>query len=137
MKVEDVFKLARSMELQGMRFYQEQKDRVKLPLLRDLFGFLSEMEKAHAAYLDAQIENISSGRAIDSLPEAGEMDRYRDVMSKQKIKPTELDTDLGDYSIMRMAYLIEKDFASFYERSALESTAYLARTTRFSTLISV
>lgn len=121
MKVEDVFKMAHSMELQGMRFYQEQKDRVRLPLIRDLFGFLSEMEKAHAAYLATQIENVRKGRPVDGLPAAAEMDRYRDIMSKQKINPTNLDADLGDYSITRMAYLIEKDFASFYEKSALQT----------------
>jgi len=48
MKIEDVLKLARKMELQGMDFYNEQKDRVRLPLLRDLFALLSEMEKGHA-----------------------------------------------------------------------------------------
>jgi len=36
----------------------------------------------------------------------------------RKIEPENLDADLGDYSIMRMAYLIEKDFAEFYEKSS-------------------
>jgi rubrerythrin len=121
MKVEDVLKLARSMELQGMNFYNEQKERVRLPLLKDLFSFLSEMERGHAAYLGKQLENIESGRTLDSLPENIEADRYRDLMSKQKINPTNLDSDLGDYSIMRMAYLIEKDFVDFYSKSASES----------------
>lgn len=123
MKIEDVLKLARKMELQGMDFYNEQKDRVRLPLLRDLFALLSEMEKGHAAYLGKQLENMAAGRSLDSLPENVEMDKYRDIMARQKIKPEGLDADLGDYSIMRMAYLIEKDFAEFYEKSAAESDA--------------
>ena len=51
MKTEDVLKVAQKMELQGMEFYGEQKDRVRLPLLKDLFSLLSDMERGHAAYL--------------------------------------------------------------------------------------
>lgn len=121
MNVEDVLKLAHRMELQGMEFYDEQKGRVKLQLLRELFAFLSDMERGHAAYLEKQLENMAAGKSLDALPDDVEMDRYRDIMKKQKIEPADLNTDLGDYSIMRMAYLIEKDFARFYETSAAES----------------
>ncbi len=121
MNVEDVLKLAYRMELQGMEFYDEQKARVKLPLLRELFSFLSEMERGHAKYLERQLKNISAGKSLDSLPESVETDRYQEIMAKQKIEPADLLSDLGDYSIMRMAYLIEKDFAQFYEKSASSS----------------
>jgi rubrerythrin len=121
MKVEDVLKLAHRMELQGMEFYEEQKDRVKLPLLGELFSFLSEMERGHALYLQKQLGNMASGRPLDNLPDNTESDRYADIMKKQKINPNSLDADLGDYSIMRRAYLIEKDFAEFYEKSAAGS----------------
>ena len=121
MNLEDVLKLAHRMELQGMEFYDEQKDKVKLQLLRELFAFLSEMERGHAAYLEKQLENMVAGKSLDALPDDVEMDRYRDIMEKQKVEPASLKTDLGDYSIMRMAYLIEKDFAQFYDKSADES----------------
>ena len=121
MNVEDILKLAHRMELQGMEFYDEQKGRVKLQLLGELFAFLSDMERGHAAYLQKQLENMAAGKTLDALPDDVEMDRYRDIMEKQKIEPADLNTDLGDYSIMRMAYLIEKDFAQFYDKSASES----------------
>ena len=121
MNVTDVLKVARKMELQGMEFYDEQKGRVKLPVLQELFAFLSDMERGHADYLGRQLKNLSAGRSLDGLPETAEMDRYRNIMEKQKINPEGLDSDLGDYSIMRMAYLIEKDFAEFYEKSAAGS----------------
>ena len=121
MNIENVLKLAHSMELQGMEFYDEQKDRVKLQLLKELFAFLNDMERGHAAYLEKQLKNMAAGKSLDALPDDVEMDRYRDIMEKQKIEPANLKTDLGDYSIMRMAYLIEKDFAQFYDKSAAES----------------
>jgi rubrerythrin len=121
MKVTDVLALAYNMELQGMRFYEDQKDKVKLPVVRELFSFLREMEQGHAAYLEKQIENVGAGKSLDSLPDSVEGDRYREIMSRQKVVAENLDSDLGDYSIMRMAYLIEKDFAEFYTRSSSES----------------
>jgi rubrerythrin len=132
MNVEDVLRLAHRMELQGMDFYETQKKKVKLPVIRDLFAFLSEMEKGHAAYLRSQIENLAKGRPMDVLPDSPESDRYGAIMAKQQIEPARLDADLGDYSIMRMAYLVEKDFAEFYEKSSRGSQGRVK--TLFSTL---
>jgi rubrerythrin len=125
MNTADVFKLAHRMEVQGMRFYQEQQDKVKLPRIRELFSFLSGMEKEHAAYIERQADNLEAGRPIEELAGSEEEDRFRAVMARQKVEPENLDQDLGDYSIMRMAYLVEKDFARFYEQSAEQSRGEL------------
>jgi rubrerythrin len=118
MNVKDVLFLAYKMEKQGMEFYGDQKGKVKLPLLKDLFGHLEKMEQGHALYLEKQIENLNASLPLDVLPEEGGESKFRAKMEKQKIKPSSLNADLGDYSIMRMAYLIEKDFAEFYLKSA-------------------
>jgi rubrerythrin len=121
MKVFDVLQLAQKMELNGMEFYNEQRDRVKLPVLKELFSFLSDMERGHAEYLERQMQNVKEGRDLSKLPGDTGEDRYRAIMDKQKVETNALDSDLGDYSIMRMAYLIEKDFAEFYDKSAEQS----------------
>ncbi len=118
MKVYDVLQLAHRMELQGMEFYNEQREKVKLPVLKELFSFLSEMERGHAEYLKKQMQNVKEGKKLSELPRDAGEDRYHAIMAKQKVVSTALDSDLGDYSIMRMAYLIEKDFAEFYDKSA-------------------
>ena len=118
MNVKDVMFLAYKMEKQGMEFYGDQKGKVKLPVLKDLFGHLEKMEHGHALYLKKQIDNLKANLPLDSLPAEGEDSKFRARMEKQKIKPSNLNADLGDYSIMRMAYLIEKDFAEFYLKSA-------------------
>ena len=121
MDLYSILQLARSMELQGMKFYNEQKGNVKLKILKELFSFLSDMEKGHARYLEEQMNNVKEDKNLDRLPENPEEDRYKKIMAKQKLDTANLGSDLGDYSIMRMAYLIEKDFAEFYENSSKES----------------
>ena len=118
MNVKDVLFLAYKMEKQGKEFYGEQKSKVKLPPLKDLFDHLEKMEQGHALYLKKQIENLKANLPLDSLSEGRKQNKFTARMEKQKIEPSNLDADLGDYSIMRMAYLIEKDFAEFYLKSA-------------------
>jgi rubrerythrin len=117
MSLENIFKMAYKMEIQGMNFYSAQKDRVKLPILKETFDYLQKMEKNHADYLQRQIDNVSNEKTLDDLP-TEEDDKFRERMKKQLIDVRKLDSDLGDYSIIRMAYLIEKDFAEFYRKSA-------------------
>ena len=118
MNVKNVLVLAHKMETQGMEFYRDQKGKVKLPVLKNLFDHLEKMELGHAQYLKKQIENLDANLPLDALPEEEEENKFSARMEKQKIEPSSLDSDLGDYSIMRMAYLIEKDFAEFYQKSA-------------------
>jgi len=118
MNIRDVLKLAHTRELQGMEFYSEQKEKVRHTSLKEIFSHLAEMEKGHAEYLEKQIENVGQNRSFDALPDSTEDDIFIKRMEKQKVEPSSLDADLGDYSIIRMAYLVEKDFASFYRESS-------------------
>ncbi len=121
MKVKDVLKMAYNMEISGMDFYNQQKGKVKSNKLYDIFEHLANMEKGHAEYLKRQIEKAERKEDLESLPEDKEDKLFIERMKQQKIESSELDYDLGDFSIIRMAYLIEKDFESFYRKAAEES----------------
>jgi len=114
MKVIDIFRVALEMELRGMEFYTSQCSIVKLPLIKEIFEHLALMEKGHAEYIRAQIDKIGLGERIET-PFADNSDNlFLERLASQKIDTSSLKSDLGDYSVVRMAYLIEKDFASFY-----------------------
>ncbi len=121
MSTVDVFKLAHQMEVNGMDFYKQQKDLVKDPALKTLFNELQDMEKDHATYLKKQIDNIEKGVSLDDLPVAHET-QFHDRLAQQKIDTKALASDLGDFSIIRMAYLIEKDFKEYYAKAAKKSS---------------
>lgn len=121
MNTGDVLKIAYEMEVRGMEFYGEQKEKVKYPLLRDIFEHLQHMEKSHADYIKKQMSNIENEKPLDDLPSGDEEDKFHHRLSQQLIETEKLKLDLGDYSIIRMAYLIEKDFAEYYKKSAEHS----------------
>ena len=118
MKVIDVLKMAHTMELQGMKFYTDQMNEVKNTNLKEIFKHLSEMENEHADYLERQIKNVGKGGSLDELPSSKDDDIFIERMKQQKIKTSSLEEDLGDFSIIRMAYLVERDFEKFYKNSS-------------------
>ena len=118
MKIIDVLRMAHTMELQGMNFYSEQMDKVRNKNLKEIFKHLSEMEQEHAKYLEKQIDNVEKGVSFDKLPDSKDDDIFIERMKQQKIETSSLDEDLGDFSIIRMAYLVERDFEKFYKNSA-------------------
>ena len=118
MKLIDIFSVAHQMELRGMEFYSAQCGNVKLPQIKEIFEHLVIMEKDHAEYLHRQIEKLERSETPE-LPEAGDKDNlFIERMTAQKLDSAKLTSDLGDFSVVRMAYLIEKDFVVFYENSA-------------------
>ncbi len=121
MKVSDVLKMAYSMEIGGMEFYNSQKEKVKSSKLGEIFTYLANMEKSHAEFLKRQIEKSDRGEKLDFLPESKEDSMFIDRMKQQKVETSNLDDDLGDFSIIRMAYLIERDFEKFYRKASEEA----------------
>ncbi len=120
MSIKDIFTLAHQMELNGMEFYKDQKAVVKDPALQTLFGDLQEMERDHALYLEKQLKNLEGGKGLDALPIEDE-DKFEARLKQQKIETKKLAGDLADFSIIRLAYLIEKDFKEYYAKAAAKS----------------
>lgn len=113
----DVLKLAEKFEIDGYRFYSERKKEVKSKAVADIFDHLAIMEKEHTAFIRKLMEDLETGREISDLPNETQnpfSQRYED----QKLDVTTAEDDLMDLSVLRMAYLIEKDFVEFYARAA-------------------
>lgn len=118
MSVIDIFRIAHQMEIRGRDFYQQQMDHVKMPVLKEIFWHLVKMEEAHVEYIAGQIEKIEHSESVEPPAQDNTDNLFVQRMTQQKITTADLKNDLGDYSILRMAYLIEKDFADYYEKSA-------------------
>jgi rubrerythrin len=113
----DVLKLAEKFEIDGYKFYNERKKEVKNKTVAEIFDHLAIMEKEHTAFIRRLMEDLEMGREISTLPDEMEnpfVQRYED----QKLDATTPEDDLMDLSVLRMAYLIEKDFVEFYARAA-------------------
>jgi rubrerythrin len=113
----DVLRLAEQFEIDGFKFYTSKKNEVKSKTVAEIFDYLAQMEKEHTEFIRRLIKSLEEGAQIDSLPEQ-DTKYYKSRYEGQKISETSPEDDVSDLSILRMAYLIEKDFMEFYEKAA-------------------
>ena len=76
------------------------------------------MEQKHADYIEHLMASVKDGKPLFKLESSPEEDKFSERLEQQEINTENLESDLGDYSIVRMAYLIEKDFVDYYLKSA-------------------
>ncbi|HPE68669.1 MAG TPA: ferritin family protein [Thermotogota bacterium] len=115
--LQDLLKLAITYEESGVAFYQENQDRVSDPLAKKTFEWLAGMEADHVRFLQQwqQKEDLNQvpRLEVEEIPEFFETNLEKKHMEK---KPPA--GDFADLKIIRLAYLIEKDFVHFYRENA-------------------
>ena len=112
-------KYAMNMEKKGKQFYLDSAAQVKSESAKKIFKWLAAMEDEHLNILEKEYNAISSGKELSEIPERGE--KAPDLFDERKKEEgVELSDEerLSDMSILRMAFLIEQDFANFYEKAA-------------------
>jgi rubrerythrin len=120
----DILQFAMDMEIQGQNFYISFSDKVENPVAKKMFESLAKEEKRHYDILKKEYDNIEVNK---EWSEMNNLDEYKgesifEVRKEaEKVSPEDLKTSTSDISILRMAYLIENDFAEFYKK-AIENT---------------
>ncbi len=117
-KVIGVLKFALAREIDGMNFYRQRVDDVKDPNVKEVFEQLSEMEDGHVSYITQLIEKFSKGEEISSVEQPTQNANLFQKREKDELVGGKADEMVSDLSILRMAYLIEDDFMSFYKNAA-------------------
>lgn len=113
----DILKYAMEMEKRAKEFYDFYKDKVKNYKIKQLFSGLSDMEDEHYNILKKQLDSVEKNNTFEPLDlelSSGESI----ITSKEKdMEHVDMDYDLSDLPILRMAYAMENDFAVFYEKA--------------------
>ncbi len=104
------------MEKEGEHFYRSNIDRVQSAKIKRVFQDLAEMEKEHHDILLDQFNAISNGEEWLELKAAApeQSGKFTEREQKENIPQSELESSLGDISVIRMAYLLENDLAEYY-----------------------
>ena len=120
----NILKYAMDREKEGQKFFQDNSKRFSNPVSRALFEKLAGLELEHYNFLKEQFDHYLSNNSLKPLDDKI-MSRQEDLFVKrensEKIQLSLTQSDVPDVSIMRMAYLIEKDFAEFYKDAAEKS----------------
>lgn len=119
MEVLKIYEYALQREYEGKRFFEENAARLSHASLIDIFKRLAHEEQKHIDYIQIQIKtlkgNVEGGGTRPEFDQAG---FFSSRAASEMIDQTTAEAMIPDLPVLRMAYLIERDFAEFYEQSA-------------------
>ncbi len=119
-EVRQILEYAMRMENDAQEFYSYNLDRVKSEEHRKLFEELVEMEKNHYAVLSTIHDLFKvTPPPIDMAWVVDDTSREKNISIIPDNSDIIADSDaISDLSIIRLAYLMESDFALFYFNAA-------------------
>jgi len=119
MEIRKIYEYALIREYEGKRFFEENAKRLSHAAAVNAFQQLAIEEQKHLNFIQNQI-NILAGQAGDveyglKLEQAG---FFSQRAQSESIDQSIAEAMVPDLPVLRMAYLIERDFAEFYETTA-------------------
>jgi rubrerythrin len=123
MDIRKIYEYALQREHEGKRFFAENAERLSHAAAAGAFRELAVEEQKHIDFIEAQIEALDRGEqsSISVGVEMAESGFFSERAQSEMIDQTVLEAMVPDLPVLRMAYLIERDFAEFYEMAASRS----------------
>lgn len=120
MDIRKIYLYALQREHEGKRFFEENAERLSHAAAVGAFRKLAAEEQKHIEFIQYQIEALDRGEGADIKP-GQEMARagfFTQRAETEAIDGSVAEAMVPDLPVLRMAYLIERDFAEFYEEAA-------------------
>ena len=123
MDILKIYQYALQREIEGKRFFEQNADRLSHAAATGAFNNLAEEEQKHIEFIQEQIDLINKGVSPDLAMGNAMQDEgfYSQRAVSESIDKATLEAMVPDLPILRMAYLIEQDFADFYEKAAAQA----------------
>ena len=116
MDIRKVLEYALQREYEGKRFFEQNSARLQNAAAVGAFKAIAAEEQKHIEFIQSQLDALSGGQsAAPELPSAG---FFADRAEGESIADTVAESMVADLPVLRMAYLIERDFAEFYAQAA-------------------
>jgi rubrerythrin len=116
MDIRKVLEYALQREYEGKRFFDQNAARLQNAAAVGAFKAIAAEEQRHIEYIQAELERLSGGQSpAPELPSAG---FFADRADSESIADTVAESMVADLPVLRMAYLIERDFSEFYAQAA-------------------
>jgi rubrerythrin len=116
MDIRKVFEYALQREYEGKRFFEENAGRLQNAAAMGAFKAIAIEEQRHIEYIQSQLNTLKDGTSTaPELPSAG---FFADRADGESIADTIAESMVADLPVLRMAYLIERDFSEFYALAA-------------------
>ncbi|MBE3037358.1 MAG: ferritin family protein [Chloroflexi bacterium] len=124
MDIRKTYEYALQREYEGKRFFEENAGRLSHAAAVGAFKQLAAEEQKHIEFIESQIAALNKGQPA-SVTLGIELERdgfFSQRAHSEMLDQTVLEAMVPDLPVLRTAYLIERDFAEFYETSAEKAT---------------
>ena len=120
MDIRKILEYALAREYMGKKFFIENADKLQNPAASSAFKTIAFEEQKHIEFISALMTTIDAGITAEAheLPEVG---FFADRANTESIDQTISESMVSDLPVLRMAYLIERDFAEFYAMAAQQA----------------
>jgi hypothetical protein len=129
MDIRKIFAYALQREHEGKRFFEENSKRMSSAAAVGAFKRLAAEEQQHIEFIEGQIRALDAGKSPSTEAPAalGGAGFFEGRAASEKLDQTVDEAMVADLPVLRTAYLIERDFAEFYETSAKKATGEAQR----------
>ena len=123
MDIQRVYGYALQREYEGKRFFVDYANRLTHSSAVGVFNKLAQEEQKHIEFIQRQIDLLSENKPSDFEQDDAlrQYEFFSIRASNELIEQTVSEAMVPDLPILRMAYLIERDFAEFYENAAKQT----------------
>lgn len=124
MDIRKIYEYALQREHEGKRFFEENAERLSHAAAVGAFKELAAEEQRHIEFIESQIAALDKGQQADSTALEKELQEgafFSKRAESEMLDQTVLEAMVPDLPILRMAYLIEVDFAEYYTKSAKQA----------------
>ena len=119
MNIQKILQYALEREKEGKAFFVANAGRLQNAAAARAFHIIAEEEQHHIDFILAQLAHHSGQSAsAPSLPPAG---FFADRAEAESISQTVTESMVADLPVLRLAYLIERDFSEFYAAAAAKA----------------
>jgi len=120
MELKKIYEYALQREHEGRDFFAQHAARMGHAAAAAAFEALAEEERKHIKFIQSLIDALDAG---EGMPLAGGESMEREGFFSARAEAELLDQQIieamvPDLAVLRTAYLIERDFAEYYEMSA-------------------
>ena len=122
MDIRKIYEYALQREHEGRRFFEENAERLQHAGVVGAFRRLAEEEQKHIVFIEGLLESLDGGEVPDvSVVSVEEEGFFSQRAASEMLDQTVAESMVPDLSVLRMAYLIERDFVEFYESAAQQA----------------
>ncbi len=132
MDVKKIYTYALQREYEGKRFFEQNAERLSHAAAVGAFKNLALEEQKHIDFITSLLEASEKENSPEKVmgPEIGEAGFFSQRLISEALDQTVIEAMVPDLPVLRMAYLIEKDFAEFYESAASKAEGEAKRASK-------